>query len=372
MAAPKNTIWKLDPHTGAKHAILRRYLQAWTPILAQGGFPKIVYVDGFAGPGLYEGGEEGSPIIALKTAIDHAERIRGSIVFLFVEANTDRAEFLRRLVEELSPPPNFQVIIEGGKTFADAFVGFYRQLISRNGRLPPMFAFIDPFGWKGVSFSVIREILSQPSCEVLLTFMYEEINRFIGHPDQEANFDSFFGSSNWRSCINLTSANERNRCLHDLYFSQLKRSTQARYVRSFQMRNSSGAIDYYLFYATGNQLGLKKMKEAMWKVDPSGDFTFSDATDRNQMVLFGGEPNFNQLRKQLLDHFAGRETTIAEIEEYILSETAFRETHYKRQILKPLELAAPSSLSVLNAPPGRKPGTFGAPNLRLKFAASAN
>ena len=28
------------------------------------------------------------------------------------------------------------------------------------------------------------------------------------------------------------------------------------------------------------------MKEAMWKVDPLGEFSFSDATDPNQRILF--------------------------------------------------------------------------------------
>ena len=42
MVAPKTTIWKLDPHTSAKHAILRRYLQAWAPILAKAAFPSLL------------------------------------------------------------------------------------------------------------------------------------------------------------------------------------------------------------------------------------------------------------------------------------------------------------------------------------------
>ncbi len=37
------------------------------------------------------------------------------------------------------------------------------------------FASIDPFGWKGVPFSVIKMIMGFQSCEVLVNFMYEEI-----------------------------------------------------------------------------------------------------------------------------------------------------------------------------------------------------
>src|SRR5579859_472831 len=69
-----------------------------------------------------------------------------------------------------------------------------------------------------------------------------------------------------------------------LYLRQLH--TGAAYVRSFEMSNARDVTDYYLFYATNELLGLKKMKEAMWKTDESGEFRFSDATDPNQLVLF--------------------------------------------------------------------------------------
>lgn len=72
MAAPKQTIWELEPHTAAKHAILRRYLSAWLPILSHGGFQKLAYIDAFSGPGSYVGGEDGSPVIALKAMLEHA------------------------------------------------------------------------------------------------------------------------------------------------------------------------------------------------------------------------------------------------------------------------------------------------------------
>lgn len=94
MAAPKTTQWTLEPHTRAKHEILKRYLSAWFPILSQGGFPEVLYVDGFAGPGRYSKGEEGSPIIALKAALEHMATLQSRIRFLFVEEREDRAAAL--------------------------------------------------------------------------------------------------------------------------------------------------------------------------------------------------------------------------------------------------------------------------------------
>ncbi len=212
----------------------------------------------------------------------------------------------------------------------------YQQYV-RNGRLMPTFAFIDPFGWKGNPFALIKKILANPSCEAFVNFMYEEINRFLSHRDQVENFTTLFGCEDWKDCVALTEPDLRNRCLHDLYVRQLHKEAGAKHVRSFEMSNDLDITDYYLFYATNHKLGLQKMKEAMWKIDESGEFHFSDRTDPNQFVLFEKVANTAVLRAQMLGKFSGKVVAVAEIEEFVVVETAFRETHYKRQVLKVLE-----------------------------------
>ncbi|MDP1917602.1 MAG: three-Cys-motif partner protein TcmP [Myxococcales bacterium] len=388
MAPPRSTVWALDPHTRAKHAILRRYLQAWQVILPKGGFQEIAYFDGFAGPGSYSGGEDGSPIIALRIALGlpaTPTRIR----FVFVEKDARRVEALNTAVASLGTLPAHIDVQIVPSDFETAFADFVRPYEARRAPLPPTFAFIDPFGYS-VPFSIVQKVLSYPSCEVLLNFMYEEINRFInppkekqqsgnlfeeeqpgpqtpasGRPALEARLDSFFGSVDWRVAIKSDVAAERNRLLHDLYSRQLKVRAAAKYVRSFQMKNDRDVTDYFLFFATKNRLGLQKMKEAMWRVDAGGEFTFSDATDPNQTVLFG-EPTGDALRKQLVNRFAGTRATVAEVAEFVLAETAFRETHFKR-VLKELEKATPPALSIVRAPAGRKSGTYASEDMLLEF-----
>jgi three-Cys-motif partner protein len=361
MAAPRQTVWPLEPHTRAKHEILKRYLQAWMVILSQGRFPEILYIDGFAGPGAYEAGEAGSPIIALDTALGFQPPLTAKIHFLFVEERSDRADHLRKQVALRTLPPNFSVIVEGGVTFETAFTNRYSGYV-RQGRLIPTFAFIDPFGWTGAPFSLVKQILSHRSCEVFVNFMYEEINRFIGHPDQVANFNSFFGTEEWKRCASASEPRVRNRCLHDRYLRQLH--TGASFVRSFEMSNARDVTDYYLFYATNELLGLKKMKEAMWKADESGEFRFSDATDPNQLVLFEKAPNLLTLRARIVAEFSGKQVSVANIEKFVLLQTAFRESHYKG-ILKTLEKEG--GLSVPNPASGRRAGTFGDPAMLVRF-----
>lgn len=367
MAAPKTTIWNLEPHTRAKHEILRRYLQAWIPILSRGGFPNVLYVDGFAGPGRYSKGEPGSPTIALQAALDQRLKFDTTFHFLFIEKDRARAEVLQQIIRETELPANFHVRVAAEQTFESASKELLDSYRNKRRPLPPTFAFIDPFGWVGVPFSAVREILKYQSCEVLVTFMYEEINRFIGHPDQESNFDAFFGTPRWRAGLELVDPRARNRFLHDLYLNQLRSDAKMTHVRSFEMRNERDVTDYFLFYATNNLTGLKRMKEAMWKVDESGEFYFSDATNENQFVLFEKKPRFDLLREQIVNRFTGREATIGEIEGFVVAETAFRETHYKSQVLRPMELESPHLVEPVRPVKGRRPGTYADPELRLRF-----
>ncbi len=104
------TVWKAQPHTLAKHAILERYLQAWLPILAHQSATigrkyqnsqtrEILYIDGFAGPGEYEGGEPGSPVIALRAALQHAHSFPVPVRMLFIERREDRYKRLCQIVQ---------------------------------------------------------------------------------------------------------------------------------------------------------------------------------------------------------------------------------------------------------------------------------
>jgi len=166
--------------------------------------------------------------------------------------------------------------------------------------------------------------------------MYEFINRFIDRFGQEQIMTRLFGTDEWKS-LDLNCAPElRREIIHDFYQLQLE-TRAAKYVRSFQMRGRRNATKYFLFYGTNHKRGLQRMKEAMWKVDGSGSYTFSDTTDRNQTVMFETNPDYNHLKKLIITEFSGKKVRIEEVEDYVLCKTPFLTTHIKRQILNPME-----------------------------------
>jgi hypothetical protein len=109
---------------------------------------------------------------------------------------------------------------------------------------------------------------------------------------------------------------------------------------------------------------LRHQSPARAQEDEGGDveggraqFTFPDATDPSQIVLFN-TPQFDVLRRQIVAEFAGREVLVESVEEFVLAHTAFRETHYQTQVLKPLEAQNPPGLVVTGSTGQRRRGTF--------------
>ena len=150
----RSTTWTRERHTTAKHTLIRTYLKAWFPIISRfGREERVIFLDGFAGPGIYDDGEPGSPIIALETLLTH--RNFGTLEettfeFLFVEKDADRIERLKSEVAGLwsrlpgAIPPNVHI-----RYYNEEFVTVARDVLPTLRQSEPTFAFVDPFGWDG-------------------------------------------------------------------------------------------------------------------------------------------------------------------------------------------------------------------------------
>ena len=333
---PREAIWTIEPHTIAKHEIIKKYWQAWLPIMSSRN-SRVLYIDGFAGPGVYKGGEPGSPVIALDAAINHKASIKSEVVFLFIEDDKQRSDNLSSILANKDLPANFKCRVHNSK-FDETMTEILKEIEEQSRRLAPAFALVDPFGYSDTPFEVIKEMLRNSKCEVLITFMYQFINRFISEKNQWDNWDRLYGTQDWRGAIDVSSPEERKSILHGVYKRQLEQNAGAKYVLPFEMEDSGGRTEYFLFFCTNSLDGLKKMKAAMWSVDPSGAFRYAYSSNPDQLQLFSPEPDFSQLRKEIVKAFSGKKMVpVEEIGEFVLVKTPFRETHYKKKVLVELE-----------------------------------
>lgn len=354
MSKPSETLWKIEPHTKAKHEILRRYLGAWFPILAS-KIPRIVYIDGFCGPGRYSDGEDGSPIIALKEALKQPVLITSEVNFLFIDERADRINHLSSEICLLKTPSNFHIhpIVN---EFENTLTQILDDLQQKGHQLAPTFAFIDPFGFAGIPFSLVKRLLSNQRTEVFINIMIEFVNRFAEHPSDavKQNIKQLLGASD-AEIADVVNSQDRKLAFRQLYQDKLRKF--AKFVRFFEMYDDKNNLIYYLFFASNHPLGHKKMKEAFWRVDVQSGFKFSDRTNPNQPVLFELDPSLD-LAKLLKLHFSGSTQKSEKIILFVEDETAYTETHAKKALAH-LEIRNEISVAAIKSDGKiRRKGTF--------------
>lgn len=330
-SAPEKWIYR--EHTRVKHDILRKYLSPWLTILGR-YHPRLCYFDGFAGRGEYEDGSLGSPLIAMEIAEQLVRQKKvEEVVPIFIDENPDNFANLRVVIEaNKSRFPNVrEPILE-----CDEFSSVISQVIEKVGsKLAPSFFFIDPFGFTGVPFAIVKDILSIPRTEIFFTFMVRDINRFLTIKDLWHAFDELFGTDKWRSFMNDA---DRENSLREFYISRLREETDAKYVWSFRVcADERIQTTYFLIHATRRFEGLRIMKEIMYHEGAGGTFAYlgpDDCTVRAQMKLF--DENIPSLKGFLLERFKGRTLTYDEVLEESYMETPLIDKHY-REAIKALE-----------------------------------
>jgi three-Cys-motif partner protein len=386
MADTLPTTWHADPHTLAKHAILQRYLQAWFPILTRqasalarqyrnAGSREILFIDGFAGPGEYTNGKEGSPIIALKAALDHPISFPIPVRMLFIEERKDRFEHLQKvLAPHLARAHQSSNIraVEPRPGDCDSVLNALLDDCERKGiSFGPALAFLDQFGYGAVSMDLISRILKFGQCEVFSYIDYKDMNRWITDPTKAPAYTRAYGGQDWQGAIGLPER-ERRTFLLDKYKAALKdpKRGNAAYVTSFSMFDKNGQPLYWLIFCTNNLRGLEEMKKAMWAVDRTGEFRFSDEDDPDQLRLFDESYGDSWLAEELATRLAGKTMSVAQVKEFVLTDTP---CYLFKGVLKSLEVGKQKRVAVTKAPPGRKPGTYPDDQLgeiEVKFDAS--
>ena len=181
---PQGTTWTREPHTAAKHEILRRYLGAWFTILGRRN-PRLVYVDGFCGPGRYTGGEPGSPLVAVDVIQSLPDTFLAKAELVFIDDRADRIENLHIELQSKRSGRFNAHIIRG--RFRDRFPDVLDAIVESADPFqstPPLFAFIDPFGFSGIPFDLVKRILNYDRSEAFVLLNTKALRRYLEHPNE--------------------------------------------------------------------------------------------------------------------------------------------------------------------------------------------
>jgi three-Cys-motif partner protein len=331
---PTDTVWDLEPHTQVKHNVYDGYLKAWFPIILR-GFGSATYAEGYAGPGIYRGGEAGSPVRALRRLFATRQALepaaaRAPVRFVLVERRRDRVECLiSRFEAELGAelPGGFYcdrdrhltVLIRQGDCERD----LPQALADVGAWNTPMLAVLDSFGG-GCTQDLLRQFARNKAGEVLTT---TEPQLFVRELDPK-RADRVFGSQAWRAVADQPA--DQKRAFVAQRLDDAARAAGFRHVVRFGLHTNTGG-ELILQFGTGHPLGLERFKDSLWDADPVAGAGFRDPADPDQMTLnMKLEPNLTPLRRILYDHLwnlAGRTATLGELREFTLAHTIFKKSH---------------------------------------------
>ena len=300
---------------------------------------KVLFIDAFAGPGEYLGGERGSPLIALDALIQHtaSSRMTGEIRYVFLEKDRQRSEHLQTALQRYqSQLPQNAAFYMFNATFDETLTAVLDDIEEQNALLAPSFVMIDPFGVSETPMKTIARILANPKSEVYISFMYEALNRFRRSPEFVTHLDDLFGCTDWREGVEISNSEERKAFFFDLYASQL-RASGARRVLHFELYEGERLV-YAIFHGTHSVEGCDKMKQAIWKVAPFGDFRFRGG--RTGQLTFGDDlVDFSRLETDLRSEFRSKGwVRIEDMTHFVKSDkTEFHSGHLKTKTLRPME-----------------------------------
>ncbi|MGW1870915.1 three-Cys-motif partner protein TcmP [Streptomyces mauvecolor] len=328
-------LWELEPATAAKHRLYKRYFDAWWPILLQPSprtgrsWSKVTFLDAFAGPGRYEGREEGSPVFNLRGLLGHPlvgnmGLSRERVQLVFIEKERAAYEHLvHELHESFGPLDQLPVRVEVRR--GEAGRDSERILAELKAWGQPILGVFDSWGNVNTPLSVMGRIAANPASEVIVTFGPNWFSR-----RKELNEDIvdgvFGGRQHWTHVAAAQDSEEMWRAWLDSYRTALQR-VGFPYRLQFEVVPKTGQ-PLYLVFGTKHPSGVKEMKDAMWQVDKSDGMRFRDPRVRNAISIGQGslfdegnvtDPELLTLVQQRLHQGP---VSIEQLEQWLLLETS--------------------------------------------------
>ncbi len=274
---------KLDPHSRAKHRLLRAYLERYIEILTANPRHeslRITLIDGFCGGGEYLHQSEtvpGSPLILLqeiaaaqvKLDATRTKPTRLSAEYIFVDNTKKNLKYLRHLIA-LTPfaPLLDQSISLVHRSFEEALPDIVRHIKSRGNSERAIF-FLDQYGYSDVSLQAIRSILAelrQP--EIILNF---SVNSLIDY----LNADEPFLRGVTPIELSLTQLHEmldfkkdqreaRWLIQHFLYRHLIRKMGTEHYYTCFFLKSSESGRAYWLVHISKHPRARDEMAVRHW------------------------------------------------------------------------------------------------------------
>ena len=277
----KNLLDEIGPWSKIKLDIIREYSAAYSRILSTQRNPRFthIYIDAFAGPGYHISKQTreiipGSPLNALYVPNPFTE-------YHFIDIDGDKVEELKKIVGKRE-----NIYIHEG----DCNSKLMEEVLPRvpYNKYRRALCILDPYSIN-YSWNVIEQIGRMRSVEIFLNFptMYINRNVLLKHPEKTSQrqierMNTFWGDCTWQEAAykedkqlrlfgDISKTKVPTDLLVEVYRKRLIEIAGFKYVpEPMPMRNTKGAIVYYLLFATHNITGQKIATDIFRKYSNKG------------------------------------------------------------------------------------------------------
>lgn len=257
-----------------KLQIVREYATAYSQILTSHKLHHV-YIDAFAGAGMHLSKTKnefvrGSPLNALLVQPPFDE-------FHLIDLDSKKADQLRQLIAGRN---NAHVYEENcnkvllNEVFPQVQYAQYKRGL----------CLLDPYGLH-LDWSVIQTAGQMKSLEIFLNFPVADMNRNVlwrdatgVDPQQAQRMTAFWGDETWKKAAYDTTGNffgweekQSNEVIASAFRERLKKVAGFEHVpEPIPMRNTKGAIVYYLFFASPKPVAAKIVSDIFNKYRDKG------------------------------------------------------------------------------------------------------
>lgn len=258
-------------HSEAKVKLLGEYLKRYLNIISNDGYTEKIYIyDLFCGPGVYENGGYGSPLVTMKNVkdayyniINHKQQKLPKIDCYFNDIDKSKILHLENVIKE----KKLHYSNIGNLTFtSNDYQEEVKKLKSNFQKFKneKAFVFIDPYGYKHLQADDIKELIgTHKKSEVLIWLPIQFMYRFSDKETPEV-------LKNLISDLKIQNEVQASKNVWDFIYA-LKKGFQNHlggnyFVDNFTLKKEENTV-FCLYFFTSHIKGYEKMLESKWELD---------------------------------------------------------------------------------------------------------
>lgn len=324
---------KKAPHTKYKIQYVSEYAKTWAYIASEFTSDNINFIDCMCNAGIYRDGDFCSAIEVLKSFRDCAYRYPHKKYNLFLnDYDVDKVRIIKEVCNTIysSYPSNLHIIFDNEDV--NTYLYNIKKIHGAVFTFPSMtILYVDPYSFHTVKIRAIEDFVKTTYCELLFNLFTSDFNRnkidlgireVLGGDYQISNVDE----------------------LVEHVVNRLKVGKMKHFL-SYPFRQQKNVELYQILFATPNDKGLDKLKDALWKVFDGCEYYRTDlAKEHGQLSLFSETENqeisakkyANECILSFVEAFNGKEIAYSTIERYVLERSLLKSSHIIKYIIKPM------------------------------------